>query len=106
MQLQSWFPVLRRFVVTDRSMEPALVEGQGLIAVRSGRPARGQLRCVEQPGRSGFWLVKRVDEVHGDGTISVRSDNRAVATIDSETFGSVPVEGTYRVIVRVPRRWM
>ena len=42
-------------------MEPTLVAGQGLIAVRSGRAAVGQLRCVEHPDRPGFWLVKRVD---------------------------------------------
>jgi hypothetical protein len=87
-------------------MEPALADGQGLVAIRSGRAAVGQLRCVEHPGRSGFWLVKRVDELHGDGTMSVRSDNRSIATVDSGSFGPVPVEGTYRVIVRVPRRWM
>lgn len=87
-------------------MEPTLADGQGLLAVRSRRAAVGQLRCVEHPGRPGFWLVKRVDEVLGDGTMSVRSDNRSVETADSTAFGPVPVEGSYRVIVRVPRRWM
>jgi hypothetical protein len=87
-------------------MEPGLADGQGLIAIRSGRAAAGELRCVEQPGRSGFWLVKRVDVVHGDGTMSVRSDNRSIATVDSDSFGPVPVKGSYKVVVRVPRRWM
>ena len=87
-------------------MEPALTDGQGLLAVRSRRAVVGQLRCVEHPYRPGFWLVKRVDGVPGDGTMSVRSDNRSIDTTDSRAFGPVPVEGSYRVVVRVPRRWM
>jgi hypothetical protein len=87
-------------------MEPTLTDGQGLLAIRSGRAVVGQLRCVQHPDRPGFWLVKRVDEVLGDGTMSVRSDNRSVEATDSGAFGPVPVEGSYRVIARVPRRWM
>ena len=97
---------LRRFVVADRSMEPTLVDGQGLVAVAARRARVGQLRCLEHPGRPGFWLVKRVSEVHDDGTMSVLSDNRAVTTADSRSFGRVPVTGSYRVVLRVPRRWM
>jgi len=93
-------------VVADRSMEPTLVDGQGLIALRTRRAAVGQLRCVEHPGRGGFWLIKRVGEVHLDGTMSVVSDNRSMATVDSRSFGPVAVEGSYRVIARIPRRWM
>jgi len=96
----------RRFVVADRSMEPALVDGQGLLAVRSGEARSGQLRCLEHPGEPGFWLVKRVDEVRSDGTMTVRSDNESVTTTDSRTFGAVPVDGSFRVVVRIPRRWM
>jgi hypothetical protein len=100
----SWFPVLRRFVVADRSMEPTLADGQGLVGLRTRRASPGQLRCVEHPHRPGFWLVKRVDAVDGD-TMTVSSDNAAVATVDSRVFGPVCVAGSYRVIVRVPRRW-
>jgi hypothetical protein len=85
-------------------MEPTLVDGQGLIAVRSGSARVGQLRCLEHPGRSDFWLVKRVSEVHGDGTMSVLSDNRGVTTADSRSFGPVPIAGSYRVVLRIPRR--
>lgn len=87
-------------------MEPTLVDGQGLVAVRSRRARTGQLRCLEHPGEPGFWLVKRVDTVHPDGTMTVRSDNGSVATADSRTFGAVPVEESFRVVVRIPRRWM
>ena len=91
--------------MADRSMEPTLVDGQGLVAIGSSRARVGQLRCVEHPHRTGFWLVKRVSEVHDDGTMSVLSDNRESTRADSRTFGPVPVAGSYRVVFRVPRRW-
>lgn len=87
-------------------MEPTLVDGQGLIAVRSASARIGQLRCLEHPDRPDFWLVKRVSEVHGDGTMSVLSDNRDATLADSRSFGPVPIAGSYRVVVRVPRRLM
>lgn len=96
---------LRRFIVADRSMEPTLVDGQGLVGWRDGRAAPGQLRCVEHPHRPGFWLVKRVEAVDGD-EMRVVSDNADVSAVDSRTFGPVPVEGSYRVVVRIPRRLM
>lgn len=85
-------------------MEPTLVDGQGLVAVRSRSARVGQLRCLEHPDRQDFWLVKRVSEVHGDGTMSVLSDNREVTMADSRSFGPVPIAGSYRVVLRVPRR--
>lgn len=87
-------------------MEPTLVDGQGLLAISSDRARVGQLRCVEHPHRPGFWLVKRVAAVHADGTMSVLSDNREVTTADSRSFGPVPIAGSYRVLVRIPRRLM
>jgi hypothetical protein len=97
--------VPRQFVVADRSMEPTLTDGQGLVGMKIGRVRVGQLRCVEHPNRAGFWLVKRVAAFDGDSMI-VESDNRSVATVDSATFGPVPASGSYRVVLRVPRRWM
>jgi hypothetical protein len=99
-------PRPRRFLVADRSMEPTLVDGQGLVAVPTRSAAVGQLRCVEHPYTPGFWLVKRVSELHADGTMSVLSDNRDAMTVDSRLFGPVPVVGSYRVILRIPRRLM
>jgi hypothetical protein len=87
-------------------MEPTLVDGQGLVAVAGTRARVGQLRCVEHPERPGFWLVKRVSAVHPDGTMSVLSDNATATLADSRSFGPVPVAGSYRVVVRIPRRWM
>ena len=85
-------------------MEPALVEGQGLIGVRSGRARPGQLRVLPHPERPDFWLVKRVGEVRADGLMRVRSDNADATRADSRSFGAVPVRGTYRVVVTVPVR--
>lgn len=96
---------LRRFVVADRSMEPTLVAGQGLLATPWGTARPGQLRCLEHPGRPGFWLVKRVEQVFGE-EMTVRSDNAAATLADSRTFGRVPVAGSYRVVVCIPRRLM
>ena len=87
-------------------MEPTLVDGQGLLAVTSATVRAGQIRCLEHPERPGFWLVKRVEEVFADGTMRVLSDHRASTLADSRTFGPVPIAGSYRVIVRVPRQLM
>lgn len=86
-------------------MEPTLVAGQGLIGLRSARASVGQIRCVEHPGRPGFWLVKRVGEIDGS-SMRVLSDNPDVPAVDSRQFGAVPIEGSYRVVVRIPLRWM
>jgi hypothetical protein len=87
-------------------MEPTLVDGQGLISVPTRSARVGQLRCLVHPDRPGFWLVKRVAELHGDGTMSVLSDNRDATMADSRSFGPVPIAGSYRVVVRIPRRLM
>lgn len=87
-------------------MEPTLVDGQGLVAVATRTARVGQLRCVQHPDRPGFWLVKRVAEVREDGTMSVLSDNRDATVADSRSFGPVPIAGSYRVVLRIPRRWM
>ncbi len=84
-------------------MEPTLVEGQGLLATPYGPAKPGQLRCFEHPDRPGFWLVKRVAEA-GGGTMTVSSDNPA--GVDSRTLGRVPVAGSYRVLLAIPRRFM
>lgn len=87
-------------------MEPTLTDGQGLVTIRWTRAVPGQIRCFQHPERPGFWLVKRVDRVLDDGTMTVLSDNRSSTRADSRTFGPVAVDGSYRVVVRIPRRLM
>ncbi len=82
-------------------MMPTLHPGDGLLAVRSSRLRRGQIRCFEHPDRPGFWLVKRVGHVNDD-TFEAVSDNAAADVVDSRRFGFVPVGASFRVVVRVP----
>ena len=86
-------------------MTPTLQSGDGVIARRSRRIRRGELRCFEHPDRPGFWLVKRVGDVRDD-RFEARSDNRSDNTVDSRSFGLVRVDGSYRVLVRIPRRFL
>ena len=86
-------------------MQPTLVDGQGLIAVSSSTAKPGQIRCLEHPAEPGFWLVKRVESVEG-ATMRVLSDNLEVDAVDSRRFGPVAIAGSYRVVLKVPRRLM
>lgn len=95
--------MIKRFVVSEDSMLPTLQPGDGLVAIRSTTIRRGQIRCFEHPHRPEFWLVKRVGGVRGD-TFEACSDSRAPGATDSRRFGYVPVDGTYRLLFRVPRR--
>ncbi|MFK8022400.1 MAG: S24 family peptidase [Ilumatobacter sp.] len=94
-------PRFRRFVVSDESMVPTLQPGQGLIGLASSRARPGQIRVVEHPHRPDFWLVKRVVSTDG-GSMHLRSDNQDRPTVDSRQLGDLPIEGSYRVVVRVP----
>jgi signal peptidase I len=98
-------PAIKRFVVAETSMSPTLEPGDGVIAWRSGRVRRGQIRCFEHPDQPGFWLIKRVGDVRGE-TFEAVSDDGSAATVDSRRFGFVRVDGSFRVLVRIPRRFL
>jgi hypothetical protein len=99
---------LRRFLVVEDSMRPALTPGDGLLALRGGDPRPGQLRVFQDPTLASRWLVKRVGLVSGagrDATFEACSDNAgAPGVIDSRQFGSVPAAGSYRVVWTVRAR--
>lgn len=79
-------------------MRPGLCPGDGLLAMRGGRPAAGQVRVFPDPSLPSRWLVKRVGAVHG-AMFEARSDNPGAAgAVDSRHFGPVPAAGSYRVI--------
>jgi signal peptidase I len=82
-------------------MLPTLRQGDGLIAVRSRRIRRGEIRVFEHPDRPGFWLVKRVGHIRGD-RFEALSDNPNVGAVDSRRFGDVPIAGSYRMLLRIP----
>lgn len=89
-------------------MLPALRPGDGLLAVRSGKPRPGQVRVFPDPTLPSRWLVKRVGQVRGSGrtaTFEACSDNpRAPGVVDSRRFGWVPAAGSYRVVWTVRGR--
>lgn len=96
---------VKRFVVAEDSMRPALQPGDGVIAIRSRHVRRGQIRCFEHPDRPGFWLVKRVGDVSGDA-FQACSDCDDPDVVDSRRFGQVAIDGSYRVVLRVKQRYI
>lgn len=79
-------------------MEPALHEGDWIVARRGARVGLGDVVVVEHPGRPGYLVVKRVAGVGSQG-YWVLGDS-ADASTDSRHFGWVAeVEG--RVVWRV-----
>ena len=86
-------------------MEPTLIDGQGLIAVRSSTFRRHQLRVVEHPQQPGFWIVKRLGDRVDQKRWQLVADNFASGQ-DSRHFGAVDMSDSWRVIVKIPLRWM
>ena len=84
-------------------MLPGIADGDGLVGIRVGRARAGQRRVFEHPYAPGTWLVKRVERVDGD-RMWVMSDNADETRADSREFGSLPIAGSYLVILRVPTR--
>lgn len=83
-------------------MTPSLHPGDYLITVINRRPRAGQIVVFRHPKRDGFWLVKRVSEVKSDH-MTVLSDASHLTVADSRSFGSVPVDGSYRLVFRYRR---
>ena len=86
-------------------MRPTLQPGDGLLALRGGRPKAGQLRVFPNPLQSTQFLVKRVGGVRGtkaDTVFEALSDNAgAPGVTDSREFGWVPAARSYRVVWKV-----
>jgi signal peptidase I len=57
---------VRRFIISELSMAPALRPGDRLLAQRLRRPLRGDVVFFTHPRREGFWLVKRVIGLPGE----------------------------------------
>lgn len=104
---------ITRYEIAERSMEPALFPGDWVLGVRfPTRIARGDVVVLASP--SGPELVKRVTAVGGDvvpaagedRTLShdelwVTGDNPAAGSVDSATFGPIPVESVRaRLVLR------
>lgn len=74
---------VRRYVIAERSMSPALEPGDWVCAIRSRRPTRGAVVVFAHPRRHDFTLVKRIVGLPGE-TVTIRDDAVAVdgRTID------------------------
>jgi len=86
------FP-LARFRVEQRSMSPVLEPGDYVLvntwAYKFHPPQVGDLVVFTDPERPGRFLCKRIADVRGDGSYTVRGDNEAISR-DSRIFGPVP----------------
>ena len=95
-----------RVEATGRSMEPALVPGDYLVATKAGPIRRGALVVVERPGQPDFEMVKRVAAVAGDqvdGRVLERDEywvvgDRSELSTDSRTFGPVTKDQIHGVV--------
>ncbi|HEY2313889.1 MAG TPA: S26 family signal peptidase [Streptosporangiaceae bacterium] len=102
---------LWRVAVAERSMEPALLPGDWLLAWRGvrARPALrvrpGQIVIARHPAEPDLLLVKRAARQLPDGWW-LESDNPAAGAVDSRSFGPVPAGLiNARVLLRYwPRR--
>ena len=102
---------LWRVAVAERSMEPALLPGDWLLAWRGVRARRalrvrpGQIVIARHPAEPGLLLVKRAARQLPDGWW-LESDNPAAGAVDSRSFGPVPAGLiNARVLLRYwPRR--
>lgn len=57
---------MRRFVVAEKSMSPALQPGDRYLARRTRKPRRGSVVFFPHPDRVDFWLAKRIVGLPGE----------------------------------------
>ncbi|MEY2974026.1 MAG: hypothetical protein RIR49_446 [Actinomycetota bacterium] len=91
-------------------MEPTLVAGQGIIAIRWRRRRPGQIRVMRHP-TAPMWMVKRlahrVPPAEGaDGDRWHVTADDPLLGVDSRTLGSIDLSDSWLVVIVVPRRWM
>jgi signal peptidase I len=83
--------MVRRFAVSDSSMEPALRHGDWLMARRLLRPPHpGDIVIFRNDRMPDRWLIKRVSENRPDGTAIVLGDNLQMSSADSRMLGPIP----------------
>jgi nickel-type superoxide dismutase maturation protease len=101
---------LKRFVVQDTSMRPALEPSDRLLIVRGLRPRRGDVVVAQDPERHSIHVVKRVASVEPNGSVTLLADNPNVSR-DSRHFGAVSRRllvgrAVYRYLPAERRGWL
>ncbi len=82
------FGLVRRFIVADTSMQPALRPGDRLLVASWLAPREGDIVVFRDPEAHNTFVVKRVRRLSADN-VEVRGDNPYVSR-DSRHFGPVP----------------
>jgi phage repressor protein C with HTH and peptisase S24 domain len=84
--------MIRRIV--GKSMEPTLLHGETVLAIRKIRPVAGNLVIVRHDNKEKIKRVHRVKH----GLLYVVGDNQAAST-DSRHFGWLPATSVIAVVV-------
>lgn len=93
----------RRFEIADHSMRPALTDGDWVVALaHPHRLSVGDVIVCDLPGSPGFPIVKRITAIDpSDGSLWLLGDDPAAGSVDSRSFGAIPVEAvTARLTLR------
>lgn len=95
----------RRIRVAGDSMLPTLEAGQFVLVDRETMPDVTELAVAAHPTEQDVLVIKRVGEIHEDGTFYLVSDNADAGT-DSRTWGPIPAEsvvGSVTLLLDNPR---
>lgn len=69
----------KRFRVTGASMQPLLIADDEVLvdprAYRRGSPGIGEIVVARHPSQSDLLIVKRIREIHKEGTFLLAGDN-------------------------------
>lgn len=83
---------MRRFVISEMSMSPALTPGDSFVARRLRRPRRGKVVFFPHPNRPELWLVKRIVGLSGE-TVAVHAGTVRIDGADlDESWTTDPTE--------------
>ncbi|HUC38739.1 MAG TPA: nickel-type superoxide dismutase maturation protease [Candidatus Acidoferrum sp.] len=92
------------FRIRDRSMEPAVRDGDYVLVSRLsylfGRPKEKDIVVLRYPGRKTI-IIKRISKIR-DGSYLVLGDNRSLS-VDSRTFGPVRKDAIIGKVISVIR---
>ena len=87
---------LRRYEISEDSMEPALTSGDYIIASRlKTAPRRGDVVIVQHPAKPGFYLSKRVLGLPGESLVIQNGQITANGHIIAEPWAQGAIRGDH-----------